>query len=397
MARRVLLCLACALLLAAPASGGDIYRKKRELDERISSLQSKIEHAKAKEGVLTGEITLVNARIGDLVDDVESAQARLYALENELEASQRRLDRVTARFDYQTSRLELLRRQYGVALARLGRRLIDAYETPNVNAIDVMLESTNMSDMLSQIEYLRQIGTQDQHISDELHTARTEMRVAREETRVLKERIASETAAVRVRVDEQHTVTQQIISTQQQLASAREAKRATLSSIKEDEREFVHEVDGLQAASADLAARIRAASAPSSSGSTSSHATEPSAAGFIWPVEGPVTSPFGWRWGRMHEGIDIGVGSGTPIMAAAAGTVIYSGWMSGYGNLVVIDHGNGLATAYGHQSSIAAGNGAQVAQGQTIGYVGCTGHCFGPHLHFEVRINGSPVDPLGYL
>jgi murein DD-endopeptidase MepM/ murein hydrolase activator NlpD len=103
------------------------------------------------------------------------------------------------------------------------------------------------------------------------------------------------------------------------------------------------------------------------------------------------------RWGRMHEGIDIGVGYGTPIHAAASGTVIYCGWMSGYGNLVAIDHGGGLSTAYGHQSRIAVGCGAHVSQGQVIGYVGCTGHCFGPHLHFEVRINGAPVDPLGYL
>ncbi|HEY1510296.1 MAG TPA: M23 family metallopeptidase, partial [Solirubrobacteraceae bacterium] len=123
----------------------------------------------------------------------------------------------------------------------------------------------------------------------------------------------------------------------------------------------------------------------------------PSNAGLIWPVQGPVTSPFGWRWGRMHEGIDIGVGYGTPIHAAAGGTVIYCGWEEGYGNFVVIDHGGNLATAYGHQSSIAVACGQQVNQGQVIGYVGCTGHCFGPHLHFEVRVNGNPVDPLGYL
>jgi len=103
------------------------------------------------------------------------------------------------------------------------------------------------------------------------------------------------------------------------------------------------------------------------------------------------------RWGRMHDGIDIAASSGTPIHAAASGTVIYAGWMEGYGNLVVIDHGNGLSTAYGHQSSIAVGNGQAVAQGQTIGYVGTTGHSTGPHLHFEVRVNGAPVDPLGYL
>jgi murein DD-endopeptidase MepM/ murein hydrolase activator NlpD len=99
----------------------------------------------------------------------------------------------------------------------------------------------------------------------------------------------------------------------------------------------------------------------------------------------------------MHEGIDIGVGYGTPIHAAASGTVIYAGWMGGYGNLTVIDHGAGLATAYAHQSAFAAGVGQGVSQGQTIGYVGSTGNSFGAHLHFEVRVNGSAVDPLGYL
>jgi murein DD-endopeptidase MepM/ murein hydrolase activator NlpD len=99
----------------------------------------------------------------------------------------------------------------------------------------------------------------------------------------------------------------------------------------------------------------------------------------------------------MHDGIDIGAASGTPIRAAAAGTVIYAGWLGGYGNLTVIDHGGGIATAYGHQSSIAAGSGAYVAQGQVIGYVGSTGHSTGAHLHFEVRVNGVPQDPLGYL
>jgi murein DD-endopeptidase MepM/ murein hydrolase activator NlpD len=119
--------------------------------------------------------------------------------------------------------------------------------------------------------------------------------------------------------------------------------------------------------------------------------------GLIWPVSGPVVSPFGYRWGRLHAGIDIAVSYGTPIHAAAAGTVVLAGWVSGYGNYTCIDHGGGLATCYAHQSSYAVSQGAAVGQGQVIGYVGCTGHCFGPHLHFEVRINGAPVDPLGYL
>jgi murein DD-endopeptidase MepM/ murein hydrolase activator NlpD len=99
----------------------------------------------------------------------------------------------------------------------------------------------------------------------------------------------------------------------------------------------------------------------------------------------------------MHEGIDNGVAYGTAIHAAAAGTVIYCGWESGYGNFVVLDHGGGVATAYGHQSAIAVTCGQQVSQGEVIGYVGSTGHSTGPHLHFEVRVNGDPVDPMGYL
>jgi murein DD-endopeptidase MepM/ murein hydrolase activator NlpD len=99
----------------------------------------------------------------------------------------------------------------------------------------------------------------------------------------------------------------------------------------------------------------------------------------------------------MHEGIDIAVGEGTPVRAAAAGTVIYAGWMGGYGNLVVVDHGNGLSTAYAHNSSLAASVGQSVAAGEVVSYSGNTGNSTGPHVHFEVRVNGSAVDPLSYL
>ncbi len=245
MARCLLVGLAFLLVLAAPAAGDDIYHKKRELDARLSTLHSKIAHAKAQEGVLTEEITVVNARIGALTDDVSRAQAELNALEAQLAASQRRLDRMTARFEYQTKRLVTLRKQYSVALSRLERRLIDAYETPDVNVVDVLLASTSMNDMLSDMEYVQQIGRQDRRISDQLHSARKNMAAAREETRVIKRRIAEETAAIRTRTDAQHSVTAQLISTQQQLATARDSKRATLSSIQVNEDEFVKESQAL--------------------------------------------------------------------------------------------------------------------------------------------------------
>jgi murein DD-endopeptidase MepM/ murein hydrolase activator NlpD len=103
------------------------------------------------------------------------------------------------------------------------------------------------------------------------------------------------------------------------------------------------------------------------------------------------------RWGSLHPGIDIGVGMGTPIHAAAAGVVLIASYDGGYGNLVVLDNGGSISTAYAHQSAMAVTVGQRVSQGEVIGYVGSTGFSTGPHLHFEVRVNGTPVDPLGYL
>ncbi len=114
-------------------------------------------------------------------------------------------------------------------------------------------------------------------------------------------------------------------------------------------------------------------------------------------MNGPVVSPFGMRWGRLHAGIDIAVPSGTPIHAADGGRVVLMGWVGGYGNYTCIQHTSSLSSCYAHQSSFATSNGASVSQGQVIGSVGCTGHCFGDHLHFETRVNGAPVDPMGYL
>src|SRR5512141_693839 len=110
-----------------------------------------------------------------------------------------------------------------------------------------------------------------------------------------------------------------------------------------------------------------------------------------------VTNRVGYRWRRLHAGIDIGVPYGTPIHAAASGTVVLAGWTGGYGNYTCIDHGGGLSSCYGHQSSYAVSSGDSVAQGEVIGYSGNTGSSTGPHLHFEIRVNGTAVDPLGYL
>ena len=202
------------------------------------------------------------------------------------------------------------------------------------------------------------------------------------------------TRTLQVRTEQVRSLRDSLVSQEGPLSSARDQQQEAASQLHESLKEMVDESDSLQQSSAALAAKIQEAQSSSTPSTASS-------SGLIWPVNGPVASPFGYRCleglCRMHEGIDIGVGYGTPIHAAASGTVIEAAWEGGYGNLIVIDHGGSIATAYGHQSSFAVGGGAHVSQGQLIGYVGCTGRCFGPHLHFEVRVNGAAVDPLGYL
>jgi murein DD-endopeptidase MepM/ murein hydrolase activator NlpD len=398
MARRIVCSLILVLLAAAPASGG-LYDRKQSIDDELSSVQSKLQEAREREASLSAEIASVTQRIQALEAEVGDVSTKLVALEEDLALHQRKLDALTELYEIQTERLAFLRDQYGVAVKRLSTRLVAVYESGEPSTLDVLIDAQSFSDILDQLDYLSSIAAQDRAIVKHVTGARNHMRVLRERTGKTKARVAAVTRVVKIRTEQTRAVKNQLVARQQGLSAARSARRASLADVREDARHYASEAAALQAQSANVAAQIRSAQATVSSSPTYSQAStdsSPSASGFIWPVSGPVVSPFGWRWGRMHEGVDIAAGYGSPIAAAASGTVIYAGWMGGYGNLIIIDHGGGIATAYAHQSSFAVGGGP-VSQGQTIGYVGCTGHCFGPHLHFEVRVNGSAVDPLGYL
>jgi murein DD-endopeptidase MepM/ murein hydrolase activator NlpD len=398
MARRIVCSFILVLLAAAPASGG-LYDRKQSIDDELSSVQSKLQQAREREASLSAEIASVTQRIQALETEVGDVSTKLVALEEDLALHQRKLDALTELYEIQTERLAFLRDQYGVAVKRLSTRLVAVYESGEPSTLDVLIDAQSFSDILDQLDYLSSIAAQDRAIVKHVTGARDHMRVLRERTGKTKARVAAVTRVVKIRTEQTRAVKNQLVARQQGLSAARSARRASLADVREDARHYASEAAALQAQSANVAAQIRSAQATVSSSPTYSQATtdsSPSASGFIWPVGGPVVSPFGWRWGRMHEGVDIAAGYGSPIAAAASGTVIYAGWMGGYGNLIIIDHGGGIATAYAHQSSFAVGGGP-VSQGQTIGYVGCTGHCFGPHLHFEVRVNGSAVDPLGYL
>jgi murein DD-endopeptidase MepM/ murein hydrolase activator NlpD len=390
------LLLAGFVLLASPVASGQesASDQKQIVDGRINALEEKIQAAREREGVLSSEIEVVSDKIDVLQNDVNAASARLDELETVLALHQRKLDRLNQLYELQTRKLVFLQHQHREAVARLSKRLVEIYTSERTSSLSVVLSSGNFSDMLDQLEFLSTIGRQDHKIALEVERAKLQMQETRNSTRRTRRQVAETTRAVAARTAEQRAVRDRLAWSQRELATARRDKRATLADVQEDKEAAIGHMRDLQAQSAALAARIRSAQSsfvvPAPTGAAS-------AAGFVWPVHGVLTSGFGWRWGRMHEGVDIAVSSGTPVVAAKAGVVIVAGWMGGYGNLVVVDHGGGVATAYGHNTSVTVGVGQQVAQGQLIAYSGNTGHSTGPHVHFEVRINGGAVDPMGYL
>jgi murein DD-endopeptidase MepM/ murein hydrolase activator NlpD len=372
--------------------GQDAYDRKYQIDARISGLQGAIQRAKEKEGVLSTEIATASTEIDSLEGDISVLSDRLTVLERELAAHRARLARLEARFEEQTRNLIHLRRQYELAQLRLEERLVQIYESDEAGVLDILLQVESLSELIDQVDYVTEIGRQDRAIVDEITRLKNEMRIARKQTAEVKAEVAQETAVLAAKTEEERAARAALLARQSALSAARSQKQGLLADTRHDRHEAQEDLSALQAASAALAAQINAAQG-STGGSSGSGV---SSSGLIWPVNGYVTSGFGWRWGRMHEGIDISAPTGTAVRASAAGSVIYAGSMGGYGTIIVIDHGNGLATAYAHLSSIWIGGGS-VSQGQGIGAVGCTGSCTGPHLHFEVRVNGSAVDPMGYL
>ncbi len=381
MVRRLALVLIAGLVLAAPAAGDN--------SGELGSVQARLAAARAKEARLTNQISDVTSQIRSLERKVGDVSQKLSVLERDLALHQRRLDRLNELFNFETERLNFLKRQYANVVRQLNLRMIDIYETRDPTLVEVILASKSFQDVLDQIHYLEAIARQDKRIAAAVAGARDQVHVARERTKTIRARVHSETQVVAVRTQQQRDVKSLLLAKQGSLAGKRKRQKGQLATTRKQEKAFIAEANALAAQDASIRGQLAAAQGASD--------TTPSSSGLIWPVSGPVTSPFGYRWGRLHAGIDIGAPYGTPIHAAASGTVALAGWNGGYGNYTCIDHGGGMATCYAHQSSYAVSSGAQVSQGQVIGYVGNTGHSFGAHLHFEVRINGNPVDPLGYL
>jgi murein DD-endopeptidase MepM/ murein hydrolase activator NlpD len=375
--------LAAYLLLPLPGLSAP-------LPQRIEHKREQIEQAKHKEGVLSTDISQFSTRIESLQGEISATQTRLDRAQASLDRQKAKLLEVRDQLEVARDRLESLRRELETARKVLAARLVEIYKADAPDALTVVLESDGFGDLLEQAEFLQRISDQDREVTDKVRRLRDKARDQAVELADLEQR--EQLAAERI-LAERDQIAQaqgQLVASRDELASARADKRGVLAQVSEQRGILEDDLASLEAEQAKVAAALQGSPAPGP--------VKQGSGQLIWPLSGPVVGAFGEaRPGHTHAGIDIAVPEGTPIRAADSGRVALMGYVGGYGNYTCIQHTGSLSTCYAHQSSFATSNGANVSQGQVIGYSGNTGNSTGPHLHFEVRINGTPVDPMGYL
>jgi murein DD-endopeptidase MepM/ murein hydrolase activator NlpD len=364
------------------------------LPERIDKKRSEIEKVKQHEGVLTTTIERFSTRIDSLEGEINATQSRLDRAQASLDRQKEELLEVRNRLEAARDRLERLRRELDTARRVLAERLVEIYKSDTPDALTVVLQADGFGDLLERAEFLERISDQDREITNRVRGLRDQAKDQAVELADLEER--EQLAAERIlhERDQIAAAQGQLVSSRDQLAAVRADKRGALAQVRDTRQSLEGDLRALEAEQARVQAALQNA-APPAAGAPGP--IKQGSGSLVWPVNGPVVSPFGMRWGRLHAGVDIAVPAGTAIRAADSGRVVLMGWVGGYGNYTCVQHTASLSTCYAHQSSFATSNGAGVSQGQVIGYVGCTGHCFGDHLHFETRVNGAPADPMGYL
>jgi murein DD-endopeptidase MepM/ murein hydrolase activator NlpD len=378
------------LLVVVPAAPAE------DLQSQLEAKQSQLQKVEQRKGVLTTTISHFGDKIDRLTGEVADIRNREAAVRQRLVVKQDELDKAVAVLDTARERLARVRSHLKRALGDLRQRLVAMYEMGSPDLASVLIGANGLEDLAARAEYLDRVHGMDEAVvgrvrdlRDEVQSLVTRLRKAKDKIESARDAIASEKEALTAA----RTALQ---GHQRQLIAARADREAALTKIREHEQELDGSVAAIQG---KIAAELAESGSvlpvgPIKAGSGS----------LIWPVDGPVVSGFGPRTingsYEYHPGIDIAVPEGTPIRAAATGTVSLQqseAESGGYGNYTCLDHGGGLSTCYAHQSSFAVSLGESVSQGEIIGYTGCTGYCFGPHLHFEVRINGSVTDPMAYL
>jgi murein DD-endopeptidase MepM/ murein hydrolase activator NlpD len=365
------------------------------LGDKIERKKDQIAWRKGRERVLASDVAGYSKRIGSLQGEITDLQREELRLQGRLDTKIAQLERVQRRLRAERARLVRLRARLAEARTALAGRLVSLYKADEPDVVTVVLEADGFADLLERTEFMQRVSHQDARIIGIVRDAKAEATATEHRLDGLEDQSRRVAAAIEVERDQVASVKGQLVDRRDRYAQARSAKEGLLASTREDRQHLEGDLSALVAQQARVTAALQQASSGGGGGPIGP--VRPGSSGLIWPVNGPIVSPFGMRWGRLHAGVDIAAPAGTPIRAAADGRVVLLGPMGGYGNYTCIQHTGGLSTCYAHQSSYATSMGASVSQGQVIGAVGCTGHCFGDHLHFETRINGSPVNPAGYL
>jgi peptidoglycan DL-endopeptidase CwlO len=364
------------------------------LSQRIQQQRNKVAAKVHHEGVLTTTISTFNNRISGLQGDIRALQQRQQRIQTTLDQKRAELAQIQNRLQVVRDRLARLRARLALAMQQLAARLVEEYESDEPDMVTVILESHGFDDLLTKADFMQRISRQDQQVVGVVKVLKAQTTKQANELAALEQRAQDAANAILAQRNAIAASKGKLVSSRNSLQRARDGRRVVLARVRSSR---VHAQEDLNAMLAQQS-RIQNQLQNSAPGAFSGPVKQGSGR-LIWPVNGPITSPFCERraWEACHPGIDIGVPSGTPIHAADGGRVSIAGWVGGYGNYTCIQHTAVLSTCYGHQSQIMVSVGQSVSQGQVIGLTGCTGLCFGPHLHFEVRINGSVVNPINYL
>jgi murein DD-endopeptidase MepM/ murein hydrolase activator NlpD len=396
------LLLWAALPLASQGAGGG--DRAAELQRRIDAKQRRVQVKRRTERVLTTDIARYSTRIGGLQKRISRLNGRLSAAQADLTRQRDLLETVQSQLRRERARLARLRVRLAQSRGLLARRMVELYEADRPDIVTVVLNSDGFAALLERTDFLRRISDNDRQIVGTVRRARDEATGSARALSDLERRRQSTTAAVIRRRDEIAGVQRQLVSTRRGYEQTRSAKRHALDATRVSRKQVQSEVRGLQVQQAKIERALRIAQPRNAPTLPATSTLAPQSAGgqFLWPVNGPITSPFCERraWEACHPGLDIGVPEGTPIRAPASGKVVLMQPVAasgGYGNYTCLQHSATLSTCYAHQSRFGTTMGSSVQRGQVFGYVGNTGHSFGAHLHFEVRVNGSVVNPMNYL
>lgn len=362
--RSLILIPLLVLVAAAPARADSLTdaRRKRDAD-------------KVKRGQIAAKIDVLKASDRDLEKAQSDLENRVRAQENAVIAAQQASQAAQQNLKRAEDDLAATDKRVSDTRTLLADRAVTVYMNPIRDSLFEMMRARSFSEASRREALLSHVISNDRVVLDELRAVRQDQEAQR----------ANVAQARQVARDRRTTALDGLKG----LQTAKDEKERVRQTLQGRLSEFIAEADAVEREESSLSSLIRE--------KEGSFTGPVSASGLIWPVRGPVTSGFGMRWGRLHAGIDISAGTGTAIHAAKSGTVIFVGWMGGYGNAVIVSHGGGFSTLYGHQSRLGSSQGQNVDQGQTIGYVGSTGHSTGPHLHFETRVNGTAQNPRGFL